>query len=133
VRGLVHADGKRAPGKGTHATLGLFDMQNTLVAAGPDFRRGFVAELPSGNVDLAPTILHILGIDPPEPLDGRVLREAMTGSGHPAAAKPVRERVVAGRDLPAGRWEQYLEISRVGDTPYFDEGNGGFTPRAAEQ
>src|SRR5205814_3715407 len=40
----------RKPGYGTHASLSRFDIHNTLVAAGPDIRAGFVDELPSANV-----------------------------------------------------------------------------------
>src|SRR6185312_13756412 len=62
---------------GTHASLSPFDMHNTLVAAGPDLRRGFVDSTPSGNIDVAPTILKILGAKPPATIDGRVLSEAL--------------------------------------------------------
>src|SRR6266516_1813116 len=79
VPGMIDADWQRAAGKGTHATLSRFDMHNALIAAGPDFRSSYVDNLPSGNVDLAPTILHILGINAPQPMDGRILSEAMVG------------------------------------------------------
>ena len=62
VPGMIDADWQRKAGEGTHATLSRFDMHNTLIAAGPDFHRGKMTDLPSGNVDLAPTILRILGI-----------------------------------------------------------------------
>ena len=55
--GMIDADWQRAAGEGTHATLSRFDMHNTLVAAGPDFRRGQTDDLSTGNVDLSPTIL----------------------------------------------------------------------------
>ena len=83
-------DGKhpapRRPGQGTHGTLSRYDMHNTLVAAGPDLRAGFRDELPSSNADLAPTIVRLLGLPHPPPMDGRVLAEALaaqdeTGSG----------------------------------------------------
>src|SRR6266480_7205246 len=61
IPGMIDADWQRGAGKGTHATLSRFDMHNTLIAVGPDFRGGQVDDLPSGNVDLAPTILRILG------------------------------------------------------------------------
>src|SRR6058998_531044 len=77
VPGTIDADWQRAAGKGTHATLSQFDMHNMLIGAGPDFRRGQTDDLPSGNLDVAPTILHILGIKPQEQLDGRILSEAM--------------------------------------------------------
>src|SRR4029453_5493317 len=77
IPGMIDADWQRAAGKGTHATLSRFDMHNTLIAAGPDFQRGQADDLQTGNVDLAPTILRILGITAPQRLDGRLLSEAL--------------------------------------------------------
>jgi len=127
VPGMIDADWQRAAGKGTHATLSRFDMHNTLIAAGPDFRRGETDDLPTGNTDLAPTILQILGIKSPQPLDGRILSEAMA-SIDPATAgrKPETKTIEAVKDFSIGRWRQSLKISRVGSTTYLDEGNGGF-------
>ena len=122
--------GPPGAGKGTHATLSRFDMHNTLIAAGPDFRRGYTDELPSGNVDLAPTILRILGITSPQSAsggDGRILSEAMVNTD-PATAglKPETKMVEATKTFPRGTWQQSLQISRVGSTEYLDEGNGRF-------
>ena len=47
VPGMIDADWQRAAGKGTHATLSRFDMHNTLIAAGPDFKRGEMNDLAS--------------------------------------------------------------------------------------
>ena len=134
VPGMIEADWQRGAGKGTHATLSRFDMHNTLIAAGPDFRRGQVNDLPSGNVDLAPTILRILRIAPLQQLDGRILSEAMV-KVDPATAglKPETKTIEATKDFPAGTWRQSLQISRVGSTIYLDEGNGIFVPKAREQ
>ena len=98
VPGMIDADWQRGAGKGTHATLSRFDMHNTLIAAGPDFHRGEIVDLPSGNVDLAPTILRILGIIPPQQLDGRILSEAMVNIG-PAAPelKPENKTIEADK------------------------------------
>ena len=77
VAGMITSiEGKR--GLGTHASLSRFDLHNTLVAAGPDFKRGFISPLPSGNIDVAPTVLAILGVEQPRQMDGRVLHEAIT-------------------------------------------------------
>ena len=122
VAGLINADWNRPAGKGTHATLSKFDLHNTLIAAGPDFRRGFVDERPTGNIDLAPTILHILGIDSPHKFDGRILSEAMTGGGADLPQTNTKT-IEAQRAFPSGKWRQHLRVSRVGDTIYFDEGN----------
>jgi arylsulfatase A-like enzyme len=103
-------------------------MHNTLIAAGPDFRHGQTDDLPSGNVDLAPTILRILGITPPQQLDGRILSEAMVNS-EPPASNPETKTVEATKDFPSGTWRQTLKTSQVGSTIYLDEGNGGFVAR----
>jgi arylsulfatase A-like enzyme len=121
---MIDADWQRAAGKGTHATLSRFDMHNTLIAAGPDFKRGEMNDLASGNVDLAPTILQILGIKPPQKMDGRILSEAMTvviPSGQPET-----KRIEAAKHFRSGTWRQWLQITRVGSTIYLDEGNGAF-------
>ena len=131
--GMIDADWQRPAGEGTHATLSRFDMHNTLVAAGPDFRRSQTDDLPTGNVDLAPTILHILGINGPQEMDGRILSEAMVNTnGVPGGSKTQTKTIEAKKDFTAGTWRQSLRISRVGATIYLDEGNGVFTPKEKE-
>lgn len=140
IPGMIDADWQRAAGKGTHASLSRFDMHNTLIAAGPDFKRGETNDLPSGNIDLAPTILQILGIKPPKQLDGRILSEVMVNSSQGAAprnaglqsAAPAPSRksetktIEATKNFRSGTWRQSLQISRVSSTIYLDEGNGSF-------
>jgi predicted AlkP superfamily pyrophosphatase or phosphodiesterase len=128
IPGMIDGDWNRKAGKGTHATLGRFDMHNMLIAAGPDFRAGQTDDLPTGNVDLAPTILRILELKSERELDGRVLSEAMV-EGEPAVPKPETETIDATREFPSGTWRQSLRISRVGSTIYLDEGNGAFVPK----
>jgi hypothetical protein len=128
VPGLIDGDWNRQAGKGTHATLSRFDMHNILFAAGPDFRRGAVDDLPTGNVDLAPTILSILKINSPQKMDGRILSEVMLTSDN-KEQKPITETFEAMQDFPVGTWRQTLQQSRVGSTIYLDEGNGAFTAK----
>ena len=128
--GMIDADWQRKAGEGTHATLSRFDMHNTLIAAGPDFRRGQTDDLPTGNVDVAPTILHILGIKAQE-MDGRVLSEAMVSVDPVSTGRETETKTIeAKKDFAAGTWRQSMKISRVGSTTYLDEGNGGFAPNA---
>jgi len=153
IPGMIDADWQRAAGKGTHATLSRFDMHNMLIAAGPDFRRGETDDLPTGNTDLAPTILQILSSKAPTKMDGRVLSEAMIGSDAGTASrkgglqlarrrlaeggsaepvhspKPETKTIEAKKDFPSGTWRQSLQISHVGSTIYLEEGNGMFTPK----
>ena len=122
--GLVFHDGSdRKAGEGMHVTLSRFDMHNTLIAAGPDFRRGVADELPTGNVDVAPTILWILGITPPRPMDGRVLTEALTIDG-PRVGTPKTTRIEAKNPQGKFIWRQYLKRTELNGVVYIDEGNG---------
>jgi arylsulfatase A-like enzyme len=130
VPGMIDADWQRPAGEGTHATLSRFDMRNTLIAAGPDFTRGQTDDLPTGNIDLAPTILHILGIKAPQGIDGRILSEALVNTDRLLAGTNAETKTIESKkDFAAGTWRQSLRISRIGSTIYLDEGNGAFTPR----
>ena len=124
IPGQIITDSKRGAGKGSHATLSEFDVHNTLIAAGPSFRRGATSETPSSNVDLAPTILHLLGLESPHKMDGRVLSEAMIGDS--PSLRATTEILEATRKFSAGEWRQYLRVSRAGESTYIDEGNGSF-------
>ncbi|MBI1841143.1 MAG: alkaline phosphatase family protein [Verrucomicrobia bacterium] len=125
--GLMTTVGGTA-GKGSHASLSRFDMNNTLVAHGPDFKRGIVSRIPSGNVDVGPTILWLLGIKPAETMDGRVLHEGLSRSIAPMPSADVKT-LDAERDIGLFHWHQYLKFSTVGSTRYFDEGNGAASHR----
>jgi arylsulfatase A-like enzyme len=133
VPGMIAADWQRAAGKGTHATLSRLDMHNMLIAAGPDFRHGEVDDFATGNTDLAPTVLCILGITSPHCASGeesRILSEAMVNSdGASAELKSETRTIEASKDFRSGTWRQLLKISRVGSTVYLDEGNGAFVPK----
>jgi arylsulfatase A-like enzyme len=118
---ITSAGGTR--GRGTHGSLSRFDMNNTLVAAGPSIKKGLISDVPSGNIDVAPTILHLLGVKPIKPMDGRVLHEALIHSKAPAP-KVKTKKLEATRELGLFRWTQYLQFSEVNGTIYFDEGNG---------
>lgn len=76
VAGMVDADWNRPAGQGTHATLNETDCHNLLIGAGPDFRSNFEDEAASSNIDLAPTIMHLLGA-PGDKFQGRILQEAL--------------------------------------------------------
>ena len=113
--------GDTSPKKGNHASLSPYDMRNTLVAAGPDFRKGITDPLPSSSMDVAPTILWILGYgDEAAYMDGRVLGEALTGEA-PALRSLNMQRLTVRRGL----WSQYLEVSEVNGVRYLEGGNGG--------
>ncbi len=66
--------------RGMHGSFSPRDVHNTLIAAGPHFKVGFSDALPSGNVDVAPTVAALLGLHFAAP-DGRVLHESLRDDG----------------------------------------------------
>jgi arylsulfatase A-like enzyme len=66
-------------GQGMHGGLGRDSTFNNMAAIGPDFKKGFSDDLPVGNIDIAPTLEAILGLNvqPNGNLRGRVLSEAL--------------------------------------------------------
>ncbi|HEY7117550.1 MAG TPA: alkaline phosphatase family protein [Tepidisphaeraceae bacterium] len=130
-KGTLFCDGKYVPGQGHHASLSRYDMHNTLIAAGPDFRKGFRSDLPSGNVDVAPTILRLLSVsaDAAARMDGRVLAEALNDDVAPHnPAQPPRTFTLTGDN---GNWHQFLKITEYDGRRYLDEGNRLDDPNAA--
>ena len=126
VAGRIASDMGKKIGQGTHSTFSPYDMNNLLIAAGPDFRRGWTDETPSGNIDVAPTILWMLGVKATQPMDGRILREALADARmQPAASERTSE---AQRDLGDVIWRQSLRTATVDGVTYLLEGNGGATP-----
>ncbi len=116
------------PGQGLHGTLSRYDMHNTLVADGPDFRDTVVDHLPSGNVDIAPTVLWIFGVKQPKSMDGRVLSEALWNADVPLKSYEP-QHLQATRETDKSVWHQYLNVSVVNGVVYLDEGNGYQTAR----
>jgi predicted AlkP superfamily pyrophosphatase or phosphodiesterase len=85
-----------------HGSSSPFEIHNTLMAAGPDIRQGATVEVPSGNVDFAPTFLHLLGIPIPSTMQGRPLIEATR----------------AGNNQPPPRVTKFQHSARTKDGGY---------------
>ena len=109
-----------APGLGMHGSMSVHEMRCTLIAAGPGFKRTTVSELPTGNVDVAPTALNLLGVKGPPDVDGRVLLEAMNWDAQAEAC--MSQDYTADRVLPGGSYSQVISVSRVGRTTYANYG-----------
>jgi arylsulfatase A-like enzyme len=99
-----------------HGTSSPYDIHNTLMAAGPDFREHATSRLPTSNVDLAPTLLHLLGIPPPPTMTGRVIEEGLRGERAPLTKTEASE-VVRTSD---GRYTLRAHLSIVGTHRYLD-------------
>jgi len=70
-----------------HGSTSPYDVHNTLIAAGPDFREHATSSVPTGNVDIAPTVLRLLGLPIPPSMTGRVIEEALRSGPAPASVR----------------------------------------------
>ncbi len=101
-----------------HGSSSPYDIHNTLIAAGPDFREHATSALPTGNVDIAPTLLRLLGIAPPPSMTGRVIEEGLRDGSAPQAA-PDRGETVGAR-TEDGRYVVTAHFSIVAGHRYLD-------------
>jgi len=100
-----------------HGSMSPWNVRNTCLAWGVDMKRGATVRAPSGNVDVAPTILHLLGIDDRAGMDGRVLTEALLDGPDP-------DKVVVQTRTPiveAGTYRAALQISEADGRRYVDK------------
>ncbi len=78
---------------------------------------GAVSSLPTGIVDVLPTVLHLLGREPPPWVPGRVLREAL--AAHAGAPPPAATERVVSAETSAGP-RAHLSLSTVEGTSYLN-------------
>jgi len=115
--GTCHFENDLPVGAGNHGGLHRNELHCVCVASGSLFAQARRVEAHSGIVDVAPTILHGLGIAAPRSMEGRVLHEAfIDGAGNPPDSVP--EKYETG----AGHYRQVLHRTRVGDSCYLDGG-----------
>ena len=65
---------------GTHGSCSPYELRNFLVGAGPAFPAGVRVDAPTGNIDLAPTILSLMGKET-SGLDGESLTKTPRARG----------------------------------------------------
>ena len=111
------------PGRGQHGSMSPHETRNVLFAHGPSFRRSAVVDTPTGNADIAPTILRLLGLPGSEGTHGRVIGEAFIGGRESIEYRT--EIHEAGRETPVGPYRQEISVSRVAETLYVNYGSGG--------
>ena len=111
------------PGRGQHGSMSPHETRNVFFARGPAFKQSTTATTPTGNVDLAPTILHLLNLPGGEAMHGRILHETLQGS--PESIDWQTTTHEAERSTPNGRYRQVITVSQVVATVYVNEGSGG--------
>jgi len=83
VTGGCFFEGDVPEGGSTHGGLMRQEMNSLLAMAGPSFRPAKRFGHGAGIVDIAPTVLSLLGISAPASMQGRILREAFVAGTEP--------------------------------------------------
>ena len=125
VRGMLGTEYESFAGqRGMHGSFSPFDVHNTFIAYGPSFIGGKVIGYPSGNVDLAPTVAHILGQSMPN-AEGRILNEALT---KPVSGDPLKVKlsILTPKQIATGlKFKSPTDPS--GNTPNLKHSRGIYT------
>jgi arylsulfatase A-like enzyme len=100
-----------------HGSMSPWNVRNTFLAWGAGFKKRTTVRTPVGNVDVAPTILALLGITQVGALDGRVLVEALEGGPDP-------EQIAADTSIhtvETGAYGAAIQVSEVAAHRYVDK------------
>lgn len=125
----AHVPAKPGTTVAGHGSLGWSDLNNVLLLAGPGIEQARAGtaplrtDAPAGIVDVAPTILNLLGAHAPATMHGRVLREALApgGTRDGAVDDVARSRTSATADTRIGDRvvRTTLQTDHVDGTDYF--------------
>ena len=103
-----------------HGGLSPYEVHIALLAAGPNFKKNFSSELPTSNVDIAPTILAIHNLAIPKSMDGRVLSELLIGNKNIPPSKVKAEQLTTSAPVSGGTYTLTLHRTIVGKYQYVD-------------
>jgi hypothetical protein len=100
-----------------HGSFSRSDTMNFMAAIGPDFKAGYVDELPVSNADVGATAAQLLGLTPQPKGDliGRVMTEAT-----PNGATPRATADTVSSDPAANGLRTVLKFQSVDTQRYFD-------------
>ncbi|MFV8375060.1 alkaline phosphatase family protein [Flavobacterium sp. LB1P71] len=117
--GAGYAGASFARGVAGHGGFSPYEIHIALLANGPSFRKNFEGNLPTSNVDIIPTVLHLHNLTIPKQMDGRVIYELL--SENPPADTPNSakiETIKTEAKLPWGVYKLELERSVLGKYNY---------------
>jgi len=104
----------------THGSASPYAINNCLVAWGKGIKKGVISTAPCGIIDVAPTVLHLLGIKTPADMDGRVLNEILEGRPPPEALAVSHEARKITYQTATGSRHQVAVYSNLDGFRYLD-------------
>jgi predicted AlkP superfamily pyrophosphatase or phosphodiesterase len=104
----------------THGSTSPHEINNSLVAWGKGIKKKTVSPVPAATVDIAPTVLHLLGIKAPNMMQGRVLDEFLADGPLPTELSVSQFVQQATYASAAGPKQQIAQYSVVDGHRYLD-------------
>jgi predicted AlkP superfamily pyrophosphatase or phosphodiesterase len=103
-----------------HGSFSPYEVHIALLAAGPSFKKAYSSELPTSNVDIMPTVLHIHHIDIPVTADGRVMSELLVENSKTPAPPVKKETIMTSAKYEDGTYTLSVERTLLGKYKYVD-------------
>lgn len=100
-----------------HGGLSPYEVHIPLIVSGPAFKKMYEGNLPTSNVDLTPTVLHLHNIAVPGSMDGRVMSEFLVKSNVKAGVAK-SETIETEVKHAWGKYQLKLERSIVNSHRY---------------
>ncbi len=101
-----------------HGGMSPWVLRTPLLLWGRHFRQQSVITVPAGNVDITPTVLTLMGLEPPAGITGRVLHEAFAGGRDPEKI-PAESRV--HEVIARNGFRSAIQLSGVDGRRYVDK------------
>lgn len=101
-----------------HGSLSPYEVHIPLLASGPSFKQSYESELPTSNVDIVPTVLHIHHLPVPTSMDGRVMTELLAERSNTPIVKVKKEIIETLAKYDGGTYNLILERSVIGKYKY---------------
>ncbi|MGF7082808.1 alkaline phosphatase family protein [Mucilaginibacter sp. UYCu711] len=103
-----------------HGGFSPYEVHIALIASGPDFKKSYESELPTSNVDIAPTVLHLQNIPVPATMDGRVVYELLNATSTRPILTAKINSVQTEVKLPTVTYKLLLHRTLLGKYTYLD-------------
>ena len=107
-------------GDGQHGSIGPTEHRSVFIGYGPDFKEKNVVVNPTGNIDIAPTIFELLGIEVNIDFDGRIIKEGLINR-NTISPSIQKESYHATRTSGMILYEQVLEVFVSDGSVYIDD------------
>lgn len=110
-----------ARGVAGHGGFSPYEVHIPLIASGPSFKKAFIGNLPTSNVDIVPTILHLTHIKIPKEMNGRVIYELLNEQAPKSFSNKVEIKNIETKvNYLGGTYRLILQKSILGKYSYND-------------